>query len=928
MVAVLLLGASVAWSQQVVSVTPVFPTANDTVTIVFNAQAGNGELAGVTPIYAHTGVITNNSTTPSDWKYVQGNWGTADANVLMTDLGNDMHQIRYHIASYYGVPATDTVKQLAFVFRNAGGTLVGRSADGSDIYYDVYNANSALLARFLEPTALTLAANIGDGIPVSAASSVSATLTIFDNGAQVAQASNATSINHNIMATTPGNHLVELVADNGTTIVRDTFTYVVNGSVTQQAAPAGTKLGLNYINDSTVTLFLHAPSKQYIYVIGDFNDWQLDANYYMKQTPDGNNWWLTITGLTPGEEYAFQYFVDNQLRIADPFSELVLDPNNDQFIPSVTYPNLKPYPTGKTTGIVTVLQPGKPEYQWQTMGYQRPDKENLMVYELLVRDFVARHDYKTLIDTLDYLSNLGINAIELMPVNEFEGNESWGYNPSFHMALDKYYGTEWDFKAFIDACHARGIAVIIDVVYNHVFSQSPLAQLYWDAANFQPAPNSPYLNVQARHPFNVGYDVNHESQASKDWVKRTMRHWIEEYRIDGFRFDLSKGFTQTNNPNNVGAWSAYDQSRVNIIQDYANECWAASPGFYVILEHLGDNSEETVLANAGMMLWGNLNHQYNEATMGWLGSSNFDWISYQRRGWNDPNVVGYMESHDEERLMYKNLQFGNQNANYSTRDLSTALDRMGLGAALFFTIPGPKMMWQFGEVGYDIGINDPCRVCNKPILWNYFTEPDRRGLYDVYAHLLKLRLENQDVFSSRNFQMNVGGVIKNVEVKHPRMEVHALGNFNIDQQTHTAGFSFDGWWYDYMTGDSINVQNNTYTMTLAPGEYRVYTSLNLNPQGTNVSVTAPIEPMPFHLNIYPNPVHATSTVAYYLPSGAEVEAAIYDVTGRRMRTIVQEYQPEGDHYLNLEASDLPRGTYFVRLQVAGQVSTQPFVVTH
>ena len=89
-------------------------------------------------------------------------------------------------------------------------------------------------------------------------------------------------------------------------------------------------------------------------------------------------------------------------------------------------------------------------------------------------------------DTLNYLEELGINAIELMPVNEFEGNNSWGYNPSFHMALDKYYGTPEAFKALVDACHARGIAVILDVVYNHVFSQSPLAKLYWDPIAFKP----------------------------------------------------------------------------------------------------------------------------------------------------------------------------------------------------------------------------------------------------------------------------------------------------------------------------------------------------------------------------------------------------------------------------------------------------------
>ncbi|NOZ04318.1 MAG: hypothetical protein GXO92_06915 [FCB group bacterium] len=101
-----------------------------------------------------------------------------------------------------------------------------------------------------------------------------------------------------------------------------------------------------------------------------------------------------------------------------------------------------------------------------------------MIYELLVRDFIDRHDYQTLIDTLDYLEKLGINAIELMPINEFEGNSSWGYNPSFYFAPDKYYGTRQDLKLFIDECHRRGIAVIMDIVLNHTYGQSPLVSGY------------------------------------------------------------------------------------------------------------------------------------------------------------------------------------------------------------------------------------------------------------------------------------------------------------------------------------------------------------------------------------------------------------------------------------------------------------------
>merc|ERR1711974_264125 len=97
---------------------------------------------------------------------------------------------------------------------------------------------------------------------------------------------------------------------------------------------------------------------------------------------------------------------------------------------------------------------------------------------VLVRDFDANRNYQDLIDRLDYFKNLNVNAIQIMPVMEYEGNESWGYNTSFHMALDKYYATENKFKEFIDICHQNGIAVILDVALNHAFGRNPMQRMW------------------------------------------------------------------------------------------------------------------------------------------------------------------------------------------------------------------------------------------------------------------------------------------------------------------------------------------------------------------------------------------------------------------------------------------------------------------
>ncbi|RYY41986.1 MAG: 1,4-alpha-glucan-branching protein, partial [Chitinophagaceae bacterium] len=322
----------------------------------------------------------------------------------------------------------------------------------------------------------------------------------------------------------------------------------------------------------------------------------------MKRTPDANYYWLRITGLTPGTEYAFQYLVDGNIRIGDAYAEKILDPWNDEYIntPTVVYPGLKPYPAGLTTGIVSVLQTAAPTYSWQTNNFSRPDKRNLMVYELLLRDFLTRHDWTGMTDTLNYIKKLGINTIELMPINEFEGNISWGYNPDYYLAPDKYYGPKNDLKRFIDMAHSRGIAVVMDIALNHSFGLSPMVQLYWNSALNRPAADNPWFYETARHPYNVGFDMNHGSAATNYFFSRVVEHWLTEYKVDGFRFDLSKGFSTNNycttgncdTQGEINNWSSYDASRITIWKKYYDTLQLKSPGSYVILEHFAANSEE------------------------------------------------------------------------------------------------------------------------------------------------------------------------------------------------------------------------------------------------------------------------------------------------------------------------------------------------
>ncbi|MFN5652886.1 MAG: alpha-amylase family glycosyl hydrolase, partial [Flavobacteriia bacterium] len=460
-------------SAQILEVSPAFPTVNDVVTITYDATQGNAALVGQNQIYAHAGLITSASTSPTNWQYVQGNWGTVDPEVAMTNIGNNKHTITIDIDLFYGFPVGTNVLKFAFVFRNAAGTIVGRSTDGSDIYYDIYPVNAGLLAQFFHPNAGAIL-DVNEQLSIVAASNQAATLTLKEDGQVLQTLANSTQLNYNLTATTAGTHLLEFIADNGTTQVIDSTYYTVNPLVVpQDPTYANLQNGINYINDTTVVLQLFAPQKEHIYVIGDFNNWIPTANYHMNLATNNQTWWLEITGLMPGQRYGYQYFIDGTMRLADPMSSLILDPNNDNSINAQTYPNPHPYPVGQTTGFVTILQTAAAPYVWANTNFTAPEKKDLVIYELLVRDFVAKRNYQTLIDTLDYLDKLGINAIELMPPGEFENNESWGYNPSFHMALDKYYGTPEKFKEFVDSCHGRGIAVIVDMVLNHAFGQNP-----------------------------------------------------------------------------------------------------------------------------------------------------------------------------------------------------------------------------------------------------------------------------------------------------------------------------------------------------------------------------------------------------------------------------------------------------------------------
>lgn len=935
---------------QLLTWTPPFPKENDAsqiLEITVDATKGNQGLLNFSgDVYVHIGVITNKSANGDDWKYVPFQWGTSPANGKTASLGSNKwkYTITGSLRTFFGITdASETIQKIAILFRSADGTKAQRNTDASNMYIPVYTASLAVRLtapprepKFI-PTPETQNWSVGTGFTISAAASQASALKLYHNGAVVGTVTNATTLTAASTVTATGNQQLVAEATAGGVTQYDTINIFV-GSAPVAPLPQGVKDGINYgADNTTATLVLRAPGKSFVTVIGDFNNWTQAPSSIMNKTADGKFFWLTVSGLTPGTEYAFQYVVDGTVKIADPYAEKILDPNNDKYISATTYPGLKQYPAGQS-GIVSVLQTAAPAYTWAVPSFTRPDKKGLVIYELHLRDFLAAHDWKTLKDTLGYLKRLGVNAIEVMPFNEFDGNDSWGYNPTFYFAPDKYYGPKNMLKAFVDSCHRNGMALIMDIVLNHTIGPSPLAQLYWDAQNNRPAAGNPWYNPVQPHAFGFGDDFNHESADTKYFFNRVLQHWLSEYKIDGYRFDFSKGLTQKASTND-GEFSAYDASRIAILDGYAAAISAVDANAYSILEHFCDNREEKELSDKGFLIWGNLNDSYAQASMGYNARWDFSWGIYKERGWTNPHLVTYAESHDEERIMYKNVTYGNAGSGYNVKDTTTALKRTELTGAFLLTVPGPKMLWQFGELGYHYSINtcsdgvtisNDCRVSAKPIRWDFLADQRRVNVYNTYSKLINLRFHPwyTGAFQTGTVEKSLANAFKWIKLTttNDTSDLVVLGNFEVSALSSSFTFPTTGTWYNLFDNSVITSTGAAQTVTLQPGEYRVYVNRNVNNLTTTPVSNVPWNGTSLAASVYPNPVQASYTVDLSLPQSGNTTILLYNNMGQYIRTVYSGFLSKGERQLSLQRPDVAKGTYFLKLQVKAETKTIPITL--
>lgn len=840
----LLVVCAIGANAQIVTTTPpIVQEDTQDLTIYFHADQGNKGLANLpagTPVYAHTGVLLSTSTGPSDWKYAP-TWGDNSPKYQLTYVSENLYSLYIgNIREYYGVPAGQTITKLAFVFRNADGSKEGKTATNGDIFVDVSAAGFqiALTTSLGDNTVIT---SNNNKVHFTLSSTEAAKMSINLNGKiDLATTESGTIIEADYEFIEPGTYNVYGNAElpDGTKKSKSLKLTYTQASE-QKNYPGGVpKMGPVANADGSVTFCLAAPEKSGVIIVGSWNDLEVSDEYtmYYQDYQGFRYFWITIPDIDPTQKYLYYFLVDGTIRVADPYAKLILDPNNDRYISSSVFPDLPPYPTASIPAnnlCLAIYQGNINDYDWTDDNFKIPAKSDLIIYELLLRDFTGTEGkasgngtLKKAMEKLPYLKYLGVNCIELLPINEFEGNNSWGYNPNFYFAPDKAYGTPDDYKDFINACHENGIAVVLDMVFNQTDWQHPWYKMYEVGSN-------PFYNPDAPHAYSVLNDMNQGYPLIKQQEYDAVQYWLSEYHVDGFRFDLVKGLGDNDSysSNSSAATEAYNKSRIENMHNIQLAMEKVKPGAIFINENLAGAQEENAMAAYGQLNWANVNYAGKQYAIGTNSGASLARMlaTSDSRTWG--STVSYLESHDEQRLAYEQNQYGVAGVK---GNLEVSMRRLSSAAAQMIMAPGAHMIWMFSELGNDENTKSASGNLTGPkkVLWSYYDVPDRRGLYQSYAELINLRLSNPELFAEnagysisfagwtlgRYFHSSVGG-----------KELHLLINPQVDKEL-TMKCSFNSTnQNDYMIASKSYETNPTFsvadgTVTIPANSYVVITN--------------------------------------------------------------------------------------------------------
>lgn len=898
--------ASVTASAAIVTTSPVIlQESSRDVVLTYHAadpqgNMGLANLSETTPVYVHIGVITNLS---KEWTYTRTPWPERDgsnadaANTpqnTLTRVADNTYTLNIgDIRSYFGITNADEhVTRIAMVFRNADGTKEGKTASGGDIFVDVLPDGFAMT---LSSDAVSQVISAPTTVTFTVSTTAAADIALKVNDREIASASAATSLTkaYDFSEKKTYSVVATAVSDGKTYTESMTISYPESsvagdypGGVPQQGAVRN--------SDGTVTFCLAAPGKESVILVPSWNDYTVTSDNVMKYQDYNDNryFWITVSGLEDDVYYPYYYLVDGITAVADPYARLVLDCYSDKWLDSSIWPDMPAYPYEKFDNIMLAVYRGDIDnYKW-TEGFTIPDHSQLVIYEMLLRDFTgtvgaanANGTVRAAIERIPYLKELGVNAVELMPIMEFNGNNSWGYNTNFYFAPDKAYGSPDDYRDFIDECHRQGIAVILDIVFNQSDGLHPWYQMY-------PVGQNPFYNAEAPHSYSVLNDWNQGGNplVEQQWAD-AIRYWMTAYNVDGFRFDLVKGLGD--NDSYGGGTDNFNRSRIDRMKRLHAVIKSVKPDGIHINEDLAQPQEEIELGNDGMLQWANINRSSGRFVTGWnesdapgvlqggAGASAFLSSNDGGRPWG--STVAYAESHDEQRLGYYAAENSRNNTVRNAR-----YSRLGALAVQMLLTPGPKMIWQFGELGdeqntkNDGGNNtDP-----KTVVWNLLDDPDAAALHDIYQALCQLRMRNPELFGAdaafdaANLDASLTSP-RTMRLSSGSKEIIALISSSITTQAKTvsAEASSDPSGYKLLIASpgfnaTPTFSGNTISLRMPGSSFVVYASPQTASVDEIVSDPADSEAVPEYYNLQGIRVDNPSSGIYIVRQGSDVRKMI------------------------------------------------------
>ena len=754
--------------------------------VVITFHADECPVAGLknlsTDLYAHVGATINGNS----WQKAPA-WKDNSAKYLFKRVSNNTYELKIgNIREYFALNDADKLTQVCIIARTADG-----SVQTADYFIDVHpeGFNISLTSTpsskfFTSATTYNITAN----------STMAADLKIYVDGELKKEASNATVLPYSQTFSTPGHgwQVKATATANGETIetVMDIYYVNINGAV-QENYPGGVpRQGAVKNADGSVTFCLLAPQKKNVMIVGSWDDYKfLEKNSMKYQDYNGYRYfWTTVTGLANDQYYMYYYLVDGQYAVGDPYSHLVLDFMSDKWLkdtqPAGIFPDRPQYPNDKISeadGIMLAVYKGDlDDYKWKVNNFKIKDRNSLVIYEMLFRDFtgtdtIADGTVREAINKIPYLKDLGVTAVELLPIMEFDGNNSWGYNTNFYMAPDKAYGSPDDYKEFIDKCHQNGIAVILDIVFNHTPGLAPWYKMY-------PQGSNPFYNPDAPHDYSVYEDIRQEYEPWKIHWKDVIEYWLKVYKVDGFRFDLVKGLGDSDSYKS--GTEAYNQSRINNMIRLHKNITDVNPDAIHINEHLAGAQEENEMAKDGQYNW---NKQTGIATSYAKGNgADFKYFMSTACSRLETSTIDYAVSHDEEQIGYGARYDKTNSKTRSSKSLRAAM--LGSVGAQMMLFPGPKMIWMFQELGDEQQLPSEGRTDPKFLVWDNLDDTEYVRIYQAYKDIINLRKDNPELFANSQIVtldgFNGGTGVRSIRLTAGDKEI--IGFFNPSPDNKSA----------------------------------------------------------------------------------------------------------------------------------------------